>query len=217
MLFDEHLIIERLTFLIPLILSLSVHEWAHAWSAWRLGDDTARLLGRMTLDPLAHIDPVGTLLLPLIGIPFGWAKPVPVNPLRFRGVGMSVGMMLTAAAGPISNVVLAAAAAALSMLLARLPAGAIPAADAIAKLLELLVVMNVVLAVFNLVPVPPLDGSRIVAAFVPDRFRGPWEAFCRAAQVGLVLLLVASMTMRMSVFSGLIEAVTGLLRRATGA
>src|SRR5271157_1843260 len=108
MLFDEQTILARLTFLVPLILSLSVHEWAHAWAAWRLGDDTARLLGRMTLNPLAHIDPLGTVLLPLLGVPFGWAKPVPVNPLRFRGVSMSIGMLLTAAAGPISNIVLAA-------------------------------------------------------------------------------------------------------------
>ena len=105
-----------MTFLIPLILSLSVHEWAHAWAAWRLGDDTARLLGRMTLNPIAHVDPLGTLLLPMLGVPFGWAKPVPVNPLRFRNVSMPIGMMLTAAAGPISNVVLALGAAALRVL-----------------------------------------------------------------------------------------------------
>ena len=138
----------------------------------------------MTLNPLAHIDPLGTVLLPLLGIPFGWAKPVPVNPLRFRGVSMSTGMMLTAAAGPVSNVVLGAGAASLRVLLAHLPPGSIPATDAVARLLELLVVLNAVLAVFNLIPVPPLDGGRIVAAFVPDRFRGEWEAFCRVAPVG---------------------------------
>ena len=77
-------ILDRLRIWVPLVLSLSVHEWAHAWSAWRLGDDTAARMGRMTVNPLAHIDPVGTLLLPLLGVPFGWAKPVPVNPARFR-------------------------------------------------------------------------------------------------------------------------------------
>ena len=78
--------------LIPMLLSLTVHEWAHAWSAYRLGDDTASMQGRLTLNPIAHIDPIGTLILPLLGIPFGWAKPVPVNPTRFRrGVGMSTG------------------------------------------------------------------------------------------------------------------------------
>ena len=82
--------------LIPLVLSLTIHEWAHAWSAHRLGDDTAKMQGRLTLNPVSHIDLVGTLLLPLLGIPFGWAKPVPVNPTRFRrGVKMSTGMVPT--------------------------------------------------------------------------------------------------------------------------
>src|SRR5689334_23219884 len=95
-------------YLIPLILSLTVHEWAHAYSAFRLGDDTASRQGRLTLNPIPHIDPIGTILCPLLGIPFGWAKPVPVNPLRFnRGVSMRTGMMITAAAGPLSNLVLA--------------------------------------------------------------------------------------------------------------
>jgi Zn-dependent protease len=216
MLFDEQMVVARLTFLIPMILSLSVHEWAHAWAAWRLGDDTAQLLGRMTLNPLAHIDPLGTILLPLVGVPFGWAKPVPVNPLRFRGVSMSTGMMLTAAAGPISNVVMAAGAASLLVLMAHIQPGAVQATDAIARLLEMLVVMNVVLAVFNLIPVPPLDGSRIVEAFVPDRFRGEWAAFCRAAPIVLIVLLATSVAMQMSIFSGLICGITELLRRASG-
>jgi Zn-dependent protease len=96
--------------LIPLILSLTVHEFAHAWSAYRLGDDTASRMGRLTLNPLAHIDPIGTVLLPLLGIPFGWARPVPINPARFRrSMRMSTGMMITAAAGPLANVILAVA------------------------------------------------------------------------------------------------------------
>ncbi|HMF44095.1 MAG TPA: site-2 protease family protein, partial [Polyangia bacterium] len=91
-----------------MLLSLTVHEWAHAWSAYRLGDDTASKLGRLTLNPIAHIDPFGSLILPLLHIPFGWAKPVPVNPTRFRkGVNISTGMIITAAAGPLANVVLA--------------------------------------------------------------------------------------------------------------
>src|SRR6476659_7441279 len=93
--------------LIPLLMSLTVHEWAHAWSAHRLGDDTASMQGRLTLNPIAHLDFIGTL-----GLPFGWAKPVPVNPTRFRrGVNTSTGMVITAAAGPISNLVLALLAA----------------------------------------------------------------------------------------------------------
>src|SRR5262245_7955094 len=96
--FTSNWLLERVMLLVPLILSLSVHEWAHAYSAHRLGDDTARQEGRLTLNPVAHIDPIGTLLLPLLGIPFGWARPVPVNPIRFRrDVSMRTGMMITAA------------------------------------------------------------------------------------------------------------------------
>ena len=83
-LFDPQELVQRVMHLIPLMLSLSIHEFAHAWSAWKLGDDTASMQGRLTLNPVAHIDPVGTLLLPLLGIPFGWAKPVP-STLRASG------------------------------------------------------------------------------------------------------------------------------------
>src|SRR6185369_11527845 len=100
-------LLQRLMFLPIMLLSLTVHEWAHAYSAFRLGDDTAERQGRLTLDPIAHIDFFGTLLLPLLGVPFGWAKPVPVNPVRFdRRVPMRVGMLLTAAAGPVSNLLI---------------------------------------------------------------------------------------------------------------
>ena len=119
----------RLVWLVALWLSLAVHEWAHAWSAWRLGDDTAARLGRMTLDPLAHVDPVGTLLLPLLGVPFGWAKPVPINPARFhRGVTLRAGIALTAAAGPAANLALTlGAVAVLGVFAIALPAWRQPA------------------------------------------------------------------------------------------
>src|SRR5574340_802071 len=115
-----------LMMLIPLVLSLSVHEFAHAWSAWKLGDDTADRMGRLTLNPLAHVDPVGTLLLPLLGIPFGWAKPVPVQPHRFRPtVNMTTGMMLVAVAGPLANLGLAVLCVLVEALLLRLRSPAI--------------------------------------------------------------------------------------------
>src|SRR5258708_37531060 len=105
---DETWLTARMLFLIPLILSLSVHEWAHAWTAWMLGDRTAESEGRLTVNPLAHIDPVGTLLLPLLGVPFGWAKPVPINPAFFdHSVTMRTGVLLTALAGPVSNAAIA--------------------------------------------------------------------------------------------------------------
>src|SRR5438046_1465283 len=98
---DPQYLAERVMYLIPLILSLTVHECAHGVVALMLGDDTAQKQGRLTLNPIVHIDPLGTFLLPLLGVPFGWAKPVPVNAARFRrGVSPSWGMMVTALAGP---------------------------------------------------------------------------------------------------------------------
>ncbi len=168
--------------LIPLILSLSVHEYAHAWSARRLGDDTASRAGRMTLNPIVHVDPIGTLLLPLAlmlmgnGLMFGWAKPVPVDPARFRrGVHMGRGMAWTAAAGPASNLLLAVLAAVTIGLLARAAPGALGRGGGVIELLVNLLQVNIALALFNLIPVPPLDGSRIVDGYVSARLRPAWE------------------------------------------
>lgn len=175
------LLVDRLLLLIPLWLSLAVHEWAHAFAADRLGDDSARLLGRMTLDPLAHLDPLGTVILPLLGVPFGWAKPVPVNPARFRvGVPMLGGLALVAAAGPLANFGLAA--------LAWAGAGLAPEGAA-ALLLGRLAGLNLALGVFNLLPVPPLDGSRVVDALAGDS--PAWRSLSRVGAgllAGLLLL-----------------------------
>src|SRR5687768_7374424 len=140
---DANWLSTRVMILIPLLLSLTVHEWAHAYSAYRLGDDTAEREGRLTLNPIAHIDPLGTLLLPLLGIPFGWARPVPVNPTRFRrDVSMRSGMMLTAAAGPASNVVIAVLASIVYGLLLRLRPEILLARIGVGELLLITIQMN---------------------------------------------------------------------------
>jgi len=182
----------RLVGLVALWLSLAVHEWAHAWSAWRLGDDTAARLGRMTLDPLAHVDPVGTLLLPLLGVPFGWAKPVPINPTRFhRGVSLRAGIALTAAAGPAANLALALGAVSLLVALAAaVPAWAATGAGP-RTLLETIACLNLSLAIVNALPVPPLDGSRLLEAWLPARLEPAWRAFLRGGDWMLAGALIA--------------------------
>jgi Zn-dependent protease len=192
-------LLERLMLLVPLLLSLTVHEWAHAYSAFRLGDDTAERQGRLTLDPMAHIDVWGTLILPLAGIPFGWARPVPVNPLRFRkGVSMRTGMLLTALAGPLSNAVLAFGCAVLYGLVFRFAPETLTTSPALAALLSSAITVNVALALFNMLPIPPLDGSRVVDGLVPLRFERYWEGYCRLAPFVLLFVIAAPSVLHVS-------------------
>lgn len=156
--------------LVPMILSLSVHEFAHAATARALGDRTAERAGRLTLNPISHIDPFGTLILPAIlvlgggGFFFGWARPVPYDPREFRDtVSPRLGTLLTAAAGPVSNLVLAGASA----LLLNVAFGGIGSTAPVAGLLVRMVVINVILALFNLIPMPPLDGSKVLISLFP--------------------------------------------------
>ncbi len=205
---DASDLLRNAMYVIPLILSLTVHEFAHAWSAWRLGDDTAERAGRLTLDPLVHIDPLGTLLLPLLGIPFGWAKPVPVNPARFRrGVDMGTGMMLTALAGPLSNVLLAIACSVSYGLTLRFAPEVLARHEGLGAFMLTCVVMNVALALFNMLPIPPLDGSRVVERLLPYRLREGWERFAQLAP----LLLIGVIFVGGRLLQGPVGYATGLL------
>ncbi|MGE3275548.1 MAG: site-2 protease family protein [Vicinamibacterales bacterium] len=148
---------------LALIVSLTVHEAAHAWSADRLGDPTARLLGRLSLNPVVHVDPIGTLLFPLIalmtGLPLiGWAKPVPVDPRNLREPRRD--FAIVAAAGPISNVLMALAG---SLLLKVVTGGN----ELLVTGLLWFVLVNALLAVFNMIPVPPLDGGNVLMGILP--------------------------------------------------
>ncbi|HEY6100534.1 MAG TPA: site-2 protease family protein, partial [Anaeromyxobacter sp.] len=140
--------------LIVLLLSLTFHEFFHAWSAWRLGDDTAARMGRLTLNPVPHIDLFGTILLPLMNAPIGWAKPVPVNPSRFnRKVGMARGDIIVSAAGPLSNLLLGLIAAIVLGILARFAPALVERGTAGFALLTRFMVVNAGLAIFNLLPI----------------------------------------------------------------
>jgi Zn-dependent protease len=150
-----------------ILVSLTIHEAAHAWTADRLGDPTARMLGRVSLNPIVHIDPIGTILLPLVaaisGLPIiGWAKPVPVNISRLRHHRRD--FMFVAAAGPASNL----AQAAIVALVVRLLAGADAERGLLVAILVAAVQINLLLAFFNLVPVPPLDGGNVLAGLLPE-------------------------------------------------
>lgn len=212
------LFLDRIISFIPVLLSLTVHEWAHAWTAWKLGDDTAKMLGRVSLNPLDHIDPVGTVLLPLLGIPFGWANPVPINPTRFhRNINMPMGILITAAAGPISNLIIAVLAFAVFVVANVMVNPSQPNGldselfAAITQFLRTLVIINVVLATFNLLPIPPLDGSRIADALMPASLRPAWSQFMSLGPVALIIVLLLPGFLRFSILAIPIQWVTDLL------
>lgn len=162
--------------LAALIVAITIHEYAHAWAAEHLGDPTPRLQGRLTLNPLAHLDPIGTILLILVR--FGWGKPVQFDPFNLRNPRRD--SALISIAGPISNILLATICA----LLIRLPVPVI-----ITAFLVQLLYMNVMLGVFNLVPIHPLDGFKIVEGILPEEQAREWHGLERYGMIFLVFLL----------------------------
>jgi Zn-dependent protease len=183
--------------IIILVFSIVFHEVAHGWVALQRGDTTARDAGRLTLNPLPHIDIFGTILFPLFliltraGFLFGWAKPVPVNPLRLRETKKD--MALVGASGPISNLLLAVAAG----ILFRVLMGSVGPAHALTQAVFFAVLINLVLAVFNLIPIPPLDGSKIVMGMLPDELA---IQYSRLGRFGFVIIFVLF-------FSGIIQRI----------
>ena len=186
----------QLLIILPVLLfSLTIHEMAHAVTADWYGDPTARRLGRISLNPLVHLDPVGSLLLPLMGFYFGgfifgWAKPVPVNPANLKNHRRD--FLVIAAAGPASNIVLAIGA---SVLLGFVP-GDLGAAEGIPAVLATLglfmVQLNLLLAVFNMLPIPPLDGGNVLAGLLPETLASSYDRLIRPYGFLILIVLMAT-------------------------
>ncbi len=176
--------IQSLLYNIPAILiALTIHEFSHGYTAHLLGDPTPKRQGRLTLNPLAHLDPLGTILL--LVARFGWAKPVQVNPFYFRG-NKQRGMLLVSLAGPASNILLAFAAGILYYLVAP--------QTFLSSFLAYLIIIDVYLALFNLIPIPPLDGSNILLSMLPASTHEKFYQFQAYGSIILMLLIVTNIT-----------------------
>lgn len=183
------LLIIDLMCLAIVLFSAIIHEYAHGWTAYKMGDPTAYYAGRLTLNPIPHIDPFMTIILPLIliigkfGIIFGGAKPVPINPYNFRNP--EKGMMLSSLAGPCSNVLLALVGLVFFAILSRI--GLVPFLSFNYLFFFWFIYINLLLAVFNIIPIPPLDGSRILRYFLPWNMK---ETLDRIEPFGFMIIIV---------------------------
>jgi Zn-dependent protease len=206
---------------VVLVLAFSVHECAHAWTAWKLGDPTARMLGRVTLNPLKHLDPLGSVFMPLLALVYhwpliGWAKPTPVTARNFKNYRRDD--ILVTLAGPASNLASAMIALVLLVVIKHLTAGGmaavvtavalasnvpgiptegLPALFPVALFLYFVILINLLLFIFNLIPIPPLDGSHILRHFLPYK---AVQIYDRMGMIGLILLFLVGGSFIFSVF-----------------
>ena len=197
----EQLIPQLVIYMVVLLLAISAHEAAHAWMSYKFGDDTARLLGRITLNPVAHTDPIGTLLIPIVGFIFGaiggplasipligWGKPTPVNPLRWHNKDLA--NIMVSIAGILANLLIGTIAFVIFkvLLMTRvIDPYTLSLHDPVTLFLFYLLIMNVSLAIFNLLPFPPLDGSKILYSVLPPSAQPILELL---EQYGFLILIV---------------------------
>jgi Zn-dependent protease len=202
--------------MVVLLLAISAHEAAHAWMSHRFGDDTAYLLGRVTLNPVAHTDPIGTLLIPIVGFIvsamggsfflIGWGKPTPVNPLRWRNKDLA--NVMVSIAGILANLLIATIAFIILKVLFRTGVYwtmSESLQEPVGLFLEYLLLMNISLAVFNLLPFPPLDGSKVLETFLPDSMQ---PVLATLEQYGYLILMVL---MYMGFFGAIIRPIVRLV------
>ncbi len=193
---------------VVVVMSITIHEYSHALSAFWLGDDTAKRAGRLKLNPLSHLDPIGAIMLLVVHI--GWAKPVPINPYNFRN--MKTGTAISAAAGPISNFIMAS----LSALAVRLIYGfglisqtnnglTFIILSLVVKFLYFSVFINLALGLFNLIPLPPLDGSKILGGFLSDEMYFKYTAKEKQGALILMIIMAISFIFKIPVFSLIIN------------
>lgn len=182
-------LIAIIVLIMPLLISITIHEWSHGMVAYLFGDPTPKQQGRLTLNPFAHLDLAGTLMLFIVGV--GWAKPVEINPNNIHG---KTKQMLVALAGPASNMIMAVF---ISFIVYGLNvyiyhAGATIITDLISKILSLIIKINIILAIFNMLPIPPLDGSNVLKWMMPQRLAEAY--YSRIAPFGLIILILLLFT-----------------------
>ena len=188
---------------IVLLTAIPVHEAAHAYVADKLGDPTAKYMGRLTLNPMAHFDLMGSVAMLVFGI--GWAKPVPINPLKFKD--QKKGMAISAAAGPASNVIVAAISLAIAKIIwyASYVTGVNTVISTLYTIFRSMCFINISLAIFNLIPIPPFDGSRIFNYFLPDKFYFKIMEYEQYIMIGLlVVLFTGILDLPLGILSGLV-------------
>ena len=214
--------LEIILSLIAVFTAIVLHEFSHGYIAFRLGDPTAKMQGRLTLNPLAHIDPIGTILVPIVLVIlrspflFGWAKPVPINPNYFRNPYK--GMFYVAIAGPLMNIALALGASAIGRLAILItPLSLLYGRGFFAYFVQTIfflvgffVIINIILAVFNMIPIPPLDGSRVLTYFLPPEGK---RVMMQLERYGFLIILAL---LYLGVLGGLISLISGIWKALLG-
>jgi len=193
--------------ILAILFALTIHEFAHAYSAYLLGDNTAKQMGRLTLNPMSHIDPMGFMLLLFVG--FGWAKPVPFNPYNLKN--QRWGPAIVGLAGPFSNL-LSVVVFGIVLKFLVMPLGVLPS-NLLFQFLLLLIFLNIVLLLFNLIPIPPLDGSKVLLSVIPDRYHEFKVKLEQRGPIVLLLLIIMDAFLPVSILGSLFQTVLSQIDR----